>query len=190
LQDTFKGLDLTGVICFPEWRPIIIESLYAYMNERNTGDRQGRKKEHTLLILDDVGLQGKKGLLSEQLDKICFTSRHYGVSVIELGQRISLFTTSFRSQADALLMFREDNPNERINIFKSFGFCEKKQFFNIIDRETEQKYSFIGIRNDGGHLKFFDLDGEITTSRSGLQSRTNHSRSDSITNDQKHTTNI
>ena len=71
--------DHTGIVVFTEWRYEIILTLFAYLNERNKGDRDGREKEQCLLILDDVGLKGKRGKLSEQLDEIAFVSRHYGV---------------------------------------------------------------------------------------------------------------
>lgn len=152
--------DNTGLVVFTEWRPEIITSLWAYMGTRNKGDREGREKEQCLLVLDDVGLQGKKGRLSEQLDNIAFTSRHYGVSVIEMTQRITSLSTSVRSQLDALIMFREENPLERQNLYRSFGFgAGKKEFFRMIDNKTEQLYSVIGIRNQAGHFTFFDLNG-------------------------------
>jgi hypothetical protein len=64
-------------------------------------------KEQCLLILDDVGLWGKKGNLSEQLDNIAYTSRHYGISLIEMVQRSTLISTSVRAQVDCLLFFGE-----------------------------------------------------------------------------------
>ena len=122
------------------------------------GSRQ--EKEQCLLILDDVGLQAKKGRLSDQLDQIAFTSRHYGVSLIEMTQRITSLSTSVRSQLDALIMFREENPLERQNLFRNFGFGEnKKEWFRVVDNKTAEKYSVIGIRNDAGHFRFFDLNG-------------------------------
>ena len=153
--------DHTGVVVFSQWRPKIITSLYQYMYSRNSGDREGREKEHCLLILDDVGLQAKKGKLSDQLDQIAFTSRHYGVSLIEMTQRITSLSTSVRSQLDALIMFREENPLERQNLYRNFGFGEnKKDWFRIIDSKTEEKFSVIGIRNFAGHFVFFDLNGD------------------------------
>jgi hypothetical protein len=155
--------DSTGIVVFSEWKSEIITSLFHYMNERNKGDRQGRpEKESCLLVLDDVGLLGKKGQLSEQLDMIAFTSRHYGISLIEMAQRISLLSTGVRSQLDALLLFKEQNPQERVNLFRSFGFWDKKTYFRTIDQYTEEKYSFVGIRNQAGRYYLFDLNGEIT----------------------------
>jgi A32 protein len=182
LQDIYLNIeDSTGVIVFSEWRPEIIIALFQYLNDRNKGDREGRDKEQCLLVLDDVGLLAKKGKLSEQLDNIAFISRNYGISVIEIAQRITLLTTSMRSQLDALFLFREQNPQERSNLFRSFGFCDKKTFFDILDTYTEEKYAFIGIRNLAGKLCFFTLDGEIrptSTDRRAFrgQPRTNLAR--------------
>jgi len=163
--------DSTGVCVFSEWRPEILHSLFYYMGLRNSGEREGREKEQCLLILDDVGLQGKKGRLSDQLDQIAFTSRHYGVSLIEMTQRITSLSTSVRSQLDALIMFREENPLERMNLWKNFGFGNeedesetekemKRKFFRTINSKTREKYGVVGIRNLGGHFHFFDLNGQ------------------------------
>ena len=163
--------DCTGLIVIPDWKPEILMVLFSHMFTRNVNaEKEGRQKERALLILDDVGLLAKKGKLSEQLDNVAFVSRNYGVSVIEVGQRITLLTTSMRSQLDALLIFREQNPQERINLFRSLGFCDKKAFHDTIDRHTDEKYSFIGIRNLSGQLFFFNLNGKIVPLRnSGIQ---------------------
>lgn len=159
--------DHTGIVVFSEWRPEIITALFSYMEERNSGDREGRSKEQCLLILDDVGLLGQKGRLSQQLDNIAYTSRHYGISTIEIAQRITLLTTSVRSQLDCLLLFREQNPNERVNLFRSFGMCNRDEFFRVFDKYTDEKYAYVGIRNEAGRLFFFTLeDGEIPVTKS------------------------
>jgi len=95
-------------------------------------DRQGRTKEQCLLVLDDVGLLAKKGRLSEQLDNIAFTSRHYGISTIEMAQRISLLTTSMRSQLDCLLLFKEQNPQEKVNYSEVLVFVIEKHFLRLL----------------------------------------------------------
>lgn len=152
--------DSTGIVVFTQARPEIINSLFQYMASRNSGDREGREKEQCLLILDDVGLDSRKGHLSDQLDRIAFISRHYGVSLIEIAQRITLLTPSVRSQLDCLLMFREQNPLERLNLYRSFGFGEsKKEFFKYFDEHTEEKYAVVGIKNDAGKFVFFHLNG-------------------------------
>ena len=158
------------LIVFSEWRPEIITALFSYMSSRNLNKKK-EDKEHCLLVLDDVGLMGKKGKLSDQLDDIAFISRNYQISMIEIAQRITLVTTSVRSQLDALLLFREQNPQERANLFRSFGFCDRKTFFDTIDYNTEEKYSWIGIRNLAGTLLFFDLNGEIHDSTRGHRGR-------------------
>jgi hypothetical protein len=158
--------DCTGLIIIPEWKPEIIQVLFAYMFQRNVNaEKEGRQKERALLILDDVGALGKKGKLSEQLDNVAFVSRNYGVSVIEVVQRITLLSTGMRSQLDCLLIFKEQNPQERINLFRSLGFCEKKEFHETIERHTDEKYSWIGLKNESGRLFFFNLNGKIVPLR-------------------------
>lgn len=166
LQDVFGDIpDKTGIVVFPEWRFEIVEALFAYMKMRNQGKTKNDVKETCLLVLDDVGALAQKGSLSEQLSKIAFTSRHFQISMIEITQRITLVSPGVRSQMNALLMFAEQNLQERTNLFRNFGFCEKKTFFDTFDRETDEKYSFIGIRNIGGRFCFFNLDGQVTPSR-------------------------
>jgi hypothetical protein len=173
--------DQTGIVVFTEWKFEVIQSLFSYMYQRNFGNRQDRPLEHCLLILDDVGLAAKKGGLADQLDTVALIARHYKISLIIMTQRSTLLTTNMRSQMDAIIMFREENPRERINIYASFGFWDKerkKEWFDVIDRNTSEKYSAIGIRNDGGHFSFFDINGETdlgTTAARREQPRSSHS---------------
>jgi hypothetical protein len=167
LQEITKEFNgAVGLIVFPEWRTEIIEALFAYMFDRNSkAQQEGKSKERALLILDDVGALARKGKLSEQLDNVAFVSRNYGVSVIEIAQRPTLMTTSMSSQLDAILIFREQNPQERMNLQRRLGFGDKRAFHDTIDRYTNEKYSFIGIRNLSGRLHFFTLDGEVQSVR-------------------------
>jgi hypothetical protein len=154
--------DGTGVVVFHQWRPDILNALTSYMAKQNSlAEANNTEPERCLLILDDIGLQSRKGRLGEQLDNVAFVCRHYKISIIEISQRMTLLSTSLRSQLDALILFREQNPQERRNLFQSLGFCDKRIFFETIDKHTEEKYSFIMIRNIAGRLFFCDLDAEI-----------------------------
>ena len=91
--------DHTGLVVFTEWRPEIITALYTYMKQRkllHLDDPNRTPKEQCLLILDDVGLLGKKGKLSEQLDRIAIDSRHYGISLIQRSTLISTCSCTSR----------------------------------------------------------------------------------------------
>lgn len=174
-EKTMKLIDnFSGFIVFNEWRPAIIESLYAYMESRNTGDalkERGGQKERALLILDDIGTLGKKGKLSEQLDNLAFVSRNYQVSIAELGQRMTLLSTAVRSQLDCLILFREQNPQELRNLYAAFGFGKKTEFLEIIEEHTREKYSTIGIKNTAGTLHFFDNHGQAVYSSTRSRSQ-------------------
>ncbi len=116
---------------------------------------------HVLLIFDDIGSLGKQGKLSIQMADLAYIVRHLFVSIIELAQRITLLSTGLSSQADLWIFFCEQNPNERINIFRRIGFGEKKKFWDIFDRETSQVRSWIGVRKIHGRNFFFNLHGFI-----------------------------
>ena len=116
---------------------------------------------HVLLIFDDIGSLGKEGKLGIQLANLSFIVRHLNVSIIELAQRVTLLSTGLSSQADFWIFFCEQNPNERINIYRRIAFCDKKIFWNIFDRETSQVRSWIGIRKVHGRNYFFNGNGFI-----------------------------
>ena len=101
---------------------------------------------HILLVFDDIGSLGKEGKLALQLCNLAFVVRHFRISIVELCQRATLASTSLSSQADFWIFFAEQNPNERINIFRRIGFTNKDKFWTIFDQKTREVRSWIGIR--------------------------------------------
>jgi hypothetical protein len=117
------------------------------------------RDHHVLLVFDDIGSLGKEGKLALQMANLAFVVRHFRISIIELCQRATLASTSLSSQADFWIFFAEQNPNERINIFKRIGFTHKQSFWNTFDHETGEVRSWIGIRKIAGRNFFFNIQG-------------------------------
>jgi hypothetical protein len=60
------------------------------------------------------------------------------------------------------VFFCEQNPRERQNISDRIGFKkDKKEFWEIFDRETYELRSWVGIRSIGGRKFFFNMEGFI-----------------------------
>ena len=168
--------DGRGIVIIPEFRLSIIDELAAYQldkilererilstpKEFVVGSLKVPEVHHALLIFDDIGTLGKEGKLAVQLANLAYIVRHRNVSIIELAQRITLASTGLSSQADVWIFFCEQNPNERVNIFRRIGFGNNVTFWNIFDRETSEVRAWIGIRNISGRNIFFNKEGFIS----------------------------
>lgn len=159
-QMTFDLPNGTGLVIIPEFRLEVITCLFQFMGSINLGKLEHEKKR-ALLIFDDIGVLGRKNKFADQLDKVACVARHYGISFLECTQRPTLLSPGLRSQMDCLLLFAEQNPQERTNLARSFGFGNTKEWLATFDEHTSEPFSFIGIRNIYGKNVFFDFNGEI-----------------------------
>jgi hypothetical protein len=172
LQNLSKEIDGKGIVIISEFRMSIIEVLQELqrikIEEKQNLQEAPRElvdypkipaDHHILLIFDDIGSLGKEGKLAMQMANLAFVVRHFKISIIELCQRATLASTSLSSQADFWIFFAEQNPNERLNIFRRIGFGDKKKFWEDFDRETRELRSWIGIRKIGGRNFFFTIRG-------------------------------
>lgn len=147
--------DGRGIVIISEFRKCVIDELKEYQIEN------AEKNESALLIFDDIGSLGKQGKLSIQMADLAYIVRHLRVSIIELAQRVTLLSTGLSSQADLWIFFCEQNPNERINIFRRIGFGDKDSFWEKFDQETREIRTWVGVRKVAGRNFFFNQNGFI-----------------------------
>jgi hypothetical protein len=178
-------IDGRGIVIFSEFKLCIIEELVELQKDKIFEKQYAKEIQqtppellpgpgylgaapaipedhHVLLVFDDIGSLGREGKLGIQMANLAFLVRHYKISIIELAQRATLASTSLSSQADFWIFFAEQNPNERINIFKRIGFEDRKTFWYKFDRETYEIRSWIGVRKIAGRNYFFNIDGFVT----------------------------
>lgn len=151
LQELKMG-SFKGFVLFKKFSPVVIETVRRFMEGRT---------ERCLLILDDLGLIRLNSPEAMALNSLCTYQRHYNISVVQLGQRLTMLHTTVRSQLDCLIIFAEANHHERALLFTNFGFGDKEKFWDIFTNYTTEKHSWVGIRHVAGRYFFFNENGRI-----------------------------
>jgi hypothetical protein len=131
---------------------ISIDSLQEILDaQRNFIKEKGEtwigKNHRVCIIFDDI--VGNKKLMNSKPFKDCFiANRHHHLSVIILTQSWRLLSRSIRLQANSCIFFPMSKS-------ETFRICEdlcpaghtRKEFEEIIDTATAEKYSFLHILN-------------------------------------------
>jgi len=91
-------------------------------------------------VLDDM-----IGFLNEDLAKICTRFRHFGLTIILSIQKYSKAPLLLRTCIGHFITFKQNNGKERERITEELGeaFMPPKEFEQILQTVTEQKYQFL-----------------------------------------------
>lgn len=102
-------------------------------------------KKKVLVVLDDF-VSNKKFTNSDQLLKFATMSRHFNVSMMVLSQCYYLVPKSVRLNLSAIYYFK-GNAQETETIAEMYcpGGYSKKEFVKLIEKATDEPYSFIHI---------------------------------------------
>lgn len=108
-----------------------------------------------LIVIDDMSSDMREKLYACNIDRFSFIGRHWGASVVWLGQKITLFTPGFRQESDGFIIFREENMAELRLLHREWGFGDMNYFICQLLENTMEKYSWLMLRNLGGtiHIK-------------------------------------
>lgn len=106
-------------------------------------------KEHYLIVLDDCVTQEhfKSNQGENVLNTIAVNGRHMGVSMIMTSQKTTGGSSFVRSQADGVIIYKPRSLSEIETIYQdnSLGTLSKKEFRQLVDYCTNEKYSFLYI---------------------------------------------
>ena len=98
----------------------------------------------------------------QELDQIVTRCRHLKITLVQLAQRFTMLSPTFRSNARFLILFADPNKLERENLWKYHSFMpNRKLYFDIIDKQTQKQFSWIGIETYAGISRFFNKDGYL-----------------------------
>lgn len=113
-----------------------------------------------LLYFDDVGGQGIDITLkpADPFAKLTTISRHIGTEidpslgwiVVFAAQCISMVPTVYRKNCDKVVMFLEDNPEERKWLQRTYGFCKDKLFDGFMQDNLTKEHDFLYLSKDKG----------------------------------------
>jgi hypothetical protein len=121
------------------------------------------KEKKVLVILDDF-VSYKKFTNSHELLRFAIMSRHYNISMMLLSQCYYLVPKSVRLNMSACYYFR-GNMQETETMAEMYcpSGMRKKDFIQLIEKATEEPYSFIHINT---HIPLHD---KIPRYRAGLE---------------------
>jgi len=113
---------------------------------------ENNPKQKYLIVIDDMSSDMRRRIYEANIDKFSFIGRHWGASVVWLGQKITLFTTGFRQEADGFILFREENMQELRLLHREWGFGDMDHFICQLLENTIEKHSWVMLRNLGGTI--------------------------------------
>ena len=109
-----------------------------------------------LFVFDDCITQGsfKSNTNDQILNTIAVNGRHMGVSMIIASQKTSGSSSFIRSQADGVYIWKPRSRNEIEALYEdnSIGTLSKKDFMDLLDYCTKEKYSHMFINYQNGRV--------------------------------------
>jgi len=104
-----------------------------------------KKKAKSLVVLDDIVSYGKF-CRSNELLQFAVMSRHYNISMFVLSQAFHLIPKSIRLNMSAVCYFKGSSVETEtlVEQYCPSGYT-KKQFQKIVEKATEEPYSFLFI---------------------------------------------
>lgn len=161
LQDSHLP-DSTGIVVFDSFSKENLEIIAEHQENINKERmRLGEPPSRMLLVLDDNGAKTRKLLQGAILDDILIKNRHYKINTIQLAQRYTQLSPTLRNNAKYLIFFQECNPLERKNLYMYHGFGEKEDYLDTIDKYTQEKHAWIGLKCHPGTYQFFTINGYV-----------------------------
>lgn len=157
-DNTYKRIrgDITR---FTEYFPSLINAIMKREHKKYNNTRR------VLLYFDDVGGQGIDIAMrpGDPFAKLTSISRHIGKEISQdLGwvvifacQCMSMVPTVYRKNCDKVVMFYEDNPEERRWLWRTYGFCNEKNFASFMHDNLREKHDFLYLSKDLGFPSWY-----------------------------------
>lgn len=102
--------------------------------------KENKPMERICIVLDDC-----IGYLNEDLARLCSRYRHTNLSIVISVQKYSKCPLLIRTCLGHFITFKQNNGREREKITDELGesYCDPKEFEQILETVTEQKYNFL-----------------------------------------------
>lgn len=150
-KQVWKMILPDGVLISPGLDVELVDALMTYQIELTDKGR-----ENVLIILDDIGMDTRLDRESAAiLDRLAFTGRHYGISIIQLSQRWLQMTPSMRSQLDWFFWGGSTNGKEIATLHQEYGTDKGLAEFRYMVTSvfgTGGRYMWLYFLNDAGRM--------------------------------------
>lgn len=145
----------------PKWRIIVGEgvSFFDVYSEEALdailAQQKVERKQRVCIVLDDCGVD-HLAKMSKGIGRVSCNGRHLNTTLIYSSQRWSHSSTNLRANADSVVLFSLVSPYELAGVYRWFaGMKTRDEFRDLVDAGTNERYSFIHIRNVGGRLDYY-----------------------------------
>lgn len=151
-----ERLSPEGITVFETLTDGVLEQIYSVLEKKP-------KDEHVLLITDDCGEDLKK-CKPNLLNKLISNSRHLGVSLIGIFQKLSQSPTIWRSNTDTFVVFSATSTREIDALWNEIGVNSRAEFHKMFHATTQGPYSFfVASLDKGGRIRYFASFGHELT---------------------------
>jgi hypothetical protein len=112
------------------------------------------KTENTLIIFDDCA-DSVSRTDQKTMNKLVSNSRHLGVSLVFLQQKLTMLSTTVRVQVGVFAAFGATSSREVDALYNEIGIIPKKDFIRIFREYTQGDFSFFVSSIDrGGKISY------------------------------------
>jgi hypothetical protein len=133
-ESLWKRLSPEGITVFEDVSNRLLQTILAEQTE---------DPEPTLLIFDDIADALKSQVDQNTLNLLIANSRHLGLSIIVLSQKITLLPTVLRSQVDTWICYSACSYIELEALHREMSLLPRKEFLAIFRDATQAPYSFL-----------------------------------------------
>jgi len=140
VKNVLAKMDNVTVIHKPTDLQHISTILQTIIASQTKLDEEKKPMERILFLMDDA-----IGYMNKDIALHTSKFRHFGTSIILSGQKYSKFPLLIRTCMGHFLTWKQNNSKEREKITDELGeaFCDPKEFEQILEAVTEQKYNFL-----------------------------------------------
>jgi hypothetical protein len=117
-----------------------------------------KKKQYSLIIMDDVGAALKDKEIQRQLKQLIWNRRHLRTSIWIMAQSFNSMPMPIRKSISHLAMYKPNNAKEARLLFDELVYMEKEDAAQLMDFVFEHRHDFLFVDIAGGKFyKNFDL---------------------------------
>ena len=124
---------------------------------REAVEAASKKKQYSLIIMDDVGAALKDKEIQRLLKQLIWNRRHLRTSIWIMAQSFNSMPMPIRKSISHLAMYKPNNNKEAKLLFDELVYVEKEDATKLMDFVFEKRHDFLFVDIAGGTFyKNFD----------------------------------
>jgi Poxvirus A32 protein len=140
----WKALDPEGIQVYEDVSNRLLETIV---------QEQTEDPAPTLLIFDDIADALKSQVDQSTLNRLVANSRHLGLSIVVLSQKVTMLPTVLRSQVDCWICYSACSYIELEALHREMSVLPRKEFLATFREATKAPYSFLCVSIVNGKIE-------------------------------------